>query len=103
MSDSISAGFVKAGFAKIDITPSLGSLTTYGIGYWYQRHVRFEGVRDPLFVRTLVIDAQSGRQVVASVDSILDSYAFIPAATKRIAEALRIPESAIESLRGGKS
>lgn len=83
---------VKAGFSKIDITPPLNSIAAHGIGYWYHRHVRFEGVRDPLFVRTVVIEADNGRHVVSAVDSILDSYSFIPAATARIAKAFHIDE-----------
>jgi neutral ceramidase len=82
---------MKAGFSKIEITPPLDRIESYGIGYWYQRAVRFTGVRDPLFVRTLSF----GKQIVISVDSIFDSFGFIPDATARIARALGIDESSI--------
>jgi hypothetical protein len=82
---------MRAGFSKIDITPPLDRIEAHGIGYWYQRAVRFTGVRDPLFVRTLVLD----KQVIISVDSIFDSFGFVPDASARIAAALEIPEANI--------
>jgi hypothetical protein len=86
---------VRAGFSKIDITPPLDRIEVHGIGYWYQRAVRFTGVRDPLFVRTLVAGEGAFRQVVISVDSIFDSFGFIQDASVRIALALGIDESRI--------
>lgn len=80
---------LRAGFSKIDITPPLDRIEAYGLGYWFHRSVRFTGVRDPLFVRTVVI-AGEFRYVVVSVDSILDSYGFLPDACSRIANALGI-------------
>ncbi len=82
---------MRAGFSKIDITPPLDRIESYGIGYWYQRAVRFTGVRDPLFVRTLALD----KQIIISVDSIFDSFGFVPDASARIAAALEIPEANI--------
>jgi hypothetical protein len=82
---------MRAGFSKIDITPPLDRIEAYGIGYWYQRAVRFTGVRDPLFVRTLALD----KQIIISVDSIFDSFGFVPDASARIAAALDIPEANI--------
>ena len=79
---------MRAGFSKIDITPPLDRIEAYGIGYWYQRAVRFIGVRDPLFVRTLALE----KQIIISVDSIFDSFGFVPDASARIAAALDIPE-----------
>jgi neutral/alkaline ceramidase-like enzyme len=86
---------VRAGFSKIDITPPLDRIDAHGIGYWYQRAVRFTGVRDPLFVRTLVAGQGAFRQVVISVDSIFDSFGFAQDASARIALALGIDESQI--------
>jgi neutral ceramidase len=86
---------VRAGFSKIDITPPLDSIDAHGIGYWYQRAVRFTGVRDPLFVRTLVAGEGNFRQVIVSIDSIFDSFGFIPDASARISLALGIEESRI--------
>jgi hypothetical protein len=82
---------MRAGFSKIDITPPLDRIEAYGIGYWYQRAVRFTGIRDPLFVRTLAFD----KQIVISVDSIFDSFHFGPDASARIARALGIDEANI--------
>jgi hypothetical protein len=84
-----------AGFSKVDIMPPLERIEAYGIGYWYARHVRFTGIRDPLFVRTLVVGTGKSRQVIVSVDSILDSYGFIKPATARIADALGVPAASI--------
>jgi neutral/alkaline ceramidase-like enzyme len=81
---------VRAGFSKVDITPPLDWIDAHGIGYWYQRSVRFLGIRDPLFVRTLVIGTGEFRHVVISVDSIFDSYGFVAEASSRIASALGI-------------
>jgi neutral ceramidase len=86
---------VKAGFSKVDITPPLDSINVHGIGYWYARAVRFSGVRDPLFVRTLVFGEGHSRQVIISVDSIFDSFGFSEDAAARTAIALGIDESAI--------
>jgi neutral ceramidase len=82
---------MRAGFSKIDITPPLDRIEAYGIGYWYQRAVRFTGIRDPLFVRALVL----GKHAVISVDSIFDSFHFGPDAATRISRALGIDEANI--------
>lgn len=79
-----------AGFAKVDITPPLDCIDAHGLGYWYQRSVRFSGVRDPLYARTLVLNTNGSRHVIVSVDSIFDSYGFVPDASMRIAGALGI-------------
>lgn len=81
---------ITAGFAKVDITPPLHRIAAHGIGYWYERSVRFTGVRDPLYARTLVLSANGFRYIIISVDSIFDSYGFVPQASHRIAEALGI-------------
>ena len=87
--------YIRAGFSRIDITPPLDRIDAHGIGYWYQRSVRFTGVRDPLFVRTLAIGEGTERQLLIAVDSIFDSFGFGPAAAARIASALGIKESHI--------
>ena len=86
---------LRAGFSKIDITPPLDSIDAHGIGYWYQRAVRFTGVRDPLFVRTLVAGEGNLRQVFISIDSIFDSFGFSQNASARISLALGIDENRI--------
>jgi hypothetical protein len=86
---------IRAGFSKVDITPPLDSIDAHGIGYWYQRSVRFTGVRDPLFARTLVAGEGNLRQVIISVDSIFDSFGFSQHTSARISLALGIDESRI--------
>jgi hypothetical protein len=68
---------VLAGFAKVDITPPLDHIHAFGLGYWYQRSIRFTGVRDPLYARALVLGDRDC-QVFVSVDAILDTYGFVP-------------------------
>jgi neutral ceramidase len=87
--------YIRAGVSKIDITPPLDRIEAHGIGYWYQRAVRFTGIRDPLFVRTLMIGEGALRQAVISVDSIFDSFEFGPDASKRISRALGVDEASI--------
>jgi hypothetical protein len=79
-----------AGFAKVDITPPLDRIDVYGIGYWYKRSVRFTGVRDPLYARTLLLGTNEFRYVIISVDSIFDSYGFAEEASDRISRTLGI-------------
>jgi hypothetical protein len=84
-----------AGFSRIDITPPLDRIEAYGLGYWYQRSVRFTGVRDPLYVRTLALDDGSHRRLIISVDSILDTYGFVPAATAQISAGLSVDPGSV--------
>jgi len=84
-----------AGFSRIDITPPLDRIEAYGLGYWYQRSIRFTGVRDPLYVRSLALNDGLRRQLIISVDSILDTYAFVPQATAQISAMLNVQPSAV--------
>ena len=84
-----------AGFSRIDITPPLDRIEAYGLGYWYQRSVRFTGVRDPLYVRTLALDDGAHRRLIISVDSILDTYGFVPLATAQISAALSVDPGSV--------
>src|ERR1051326_2361507 len=84
-----------AGVSKIDITPPLDRIEAYGLGYWYQRSVRFAGVRDPLYVRTLALGEGSRRLLIISVDSILDTYDFVAQATARICTRLNVDPAAV--------
>src|SRR4051812_38102421 len=86
---------MKAGLSRIDITPPLDRIEAYGLGYWYQRSVRFTGVRDPLYVRTLTLGEGSQRLLIISVDSILDTYGFVPQATAQICTALGVASSTV--------
>jgi neutral ceramidase len=85
---------IRAGFSKVDITPPLDRMEVFGLGYWFERAVRFRGIRDPLFVRALAMGDDAECQLILSVDAILDSYGFIPKATARISDVLGIkPEN----------
>jgi hypothetical protein len=85
------ANAVLGGFSKIDITPPLEKFEYYGLGYWFQRNIRFKGVRDPLFVRSLALGEGEACQIIISVDAIFDTYGFIADAVPKIAEKLSIP------------
>ncbi len=86
---------MRAGFAKVDITPDLDRQKVFGLGYWFQRSIRFTGVRDPLFVRCAAIG--QGRELcfIISVDSTLDSFGFCPGASARITRQFNIPLSQV--------
>ena len=56
---------LKAGFARIDITPQLG---TYIAGYYAQRQAN--GVIDPLLASALVVDDGEKRAAILSIDVI---------------------------------
>lgn len=89
------SAYIRAGVARIDITPPLDRIEAYGIGYWYQRSVRFTGIRDPLFVRALVAGEGNCRQAIISVDSIFDSFEFGRDASARISLRLGIDEDKV--------
>lgn len=84
-----------AGFSKIDITPLLDNHVVFGLGYWFERRVRFTGVRDPLFVRTLALGDGPSCQLIISVDAIYDSFGFAQIAVERIAHELAIPSKQV--------
>jgi hypothetical protein len=87
----MSANRILAGLSRIDITPLLENFEYYGLGYWFQRNIRFAGVRDSLYVRSLVLGEGQACQIIISVDAIFDSYGFVPEAVSRIAEELAVP------------
>lgn len=81
---------IRAGFSKVDITPDPSQEALYNLGYWYERAVRFTGVRDPIFARcACLIDEPAGRPLfMVSVDSIYDSYGFCASALHTLQERL---------------
>jgi neutral ceramidase len=82
---------IAAGFSRVEITPPLDVLEVYGLGYWYERKIRFTGVRDPLYVRAAAIGNGKSTQIFISIDAIFDSYGFISEAVSRIHAALDLP------------
>jgi len=62
---SASPAELRAGFARLDITPPLG---TPMAGYYHERGA--DGVLDPLHCRALVLDSEGNRIVLVSLDLI---------------------------------
>ncbi|HEY3297188.1 MAG TPA: hypothetical protein VGK34_00920 [Armatimonadota bacterium] len=58
---------MKAGFAKIDITPPVG-IELAGYGYYLKRLAK--SVHDPLFARALAFDSEGERLLITSCDLI---------------------------------
>ena len=56
---------LKAGFARVDITPLLGTTLS---GYYRVRHA--EGVLDPLYVTAVAFDDGEKKAIVCSIDNI---------------------------------
>lgn len=81
---------IVAGLSKVEITPEIKTLEVFGLGYWFRRSVRFTGIRDPLYVRTLVLGEGKACQIIVSVDAIFDSYGFIADALSRITHKLAV-------------
>ncbi len=86
---------MKAGFSKVEITPDLHKMDVYGLGYWFERQIRFTAIRDPLFVRTLAWEVGESVCLIISVDIIFDCYGFTERASRRISESFNIPSDLI--------
>ena len=81
---------LRAGFSRISITPDVDQQTVFGLGYWYERAVRFVSVRDPIYVRSAWIEVDGQSSLVVSVDSIFDSYGFSESAVDSITDRLGV-------------
>lgn len=79
------------GFSKADITPDLSSYDVYGLGYWYERSLKFKSILDPLYVRCIAIGEGNERYFIFSVDAIWDSMGFSKAATLKISREFCVP------------
>ena len=62
---SLFAGEFKAGFARTDITPPIGT----PLAGYYSRRVS-EGVFDPLYARCLAVSDGESRAIVLSLDNL---------------------------------
>ena len=81
---------LKAGFARVDVTPSLG----VGIyGYYIPRYA--EGVLDPLHANCLVLEASGNKVALISVDAGGVKREVLDPIRKEIAEATGIPYEGI--------
>lgn len=86
-------GPLKAGAAKIDITPAAdASLLMSGYGNRQGGHT---GIHDPLWVRALVIDNGHARAAIISADLIGFSHDFWRQMVERISRESGIPAEAI--------
>lgn len=80
---------LKAGFARVDVTPPLGTILG---GYLRVRHA--EGVLDPVMVTAVVFDDGAKRAAVFSVDAVGFDQVFMDRNRKIIAEAIgTVPEA----------
>jgi len=84
-----------AGFEKLDITPNPTTEPVFGLGYWFQRSIRFTGVRDPLFVRCAALGRGESLYFLIGVDAVLDSFGFAPRAAERISREFNIPRDRV--------
>ena len=82
---------MRAGFGIIDITPPLG-VELAGYGYYLGR--RCDSVRDRLFARAVLLESESGRQLIVSFD-VLGISREITDALLQAAAALGIPRERV--------
>ena len=81
----------KAGFARVDITPPLG---TPLVGYFEERHA--QGVLDNLEANALALSDGERTAVLVAADLLgIEGVAFSGRLRRRIAEAAHIPEEAV--------
>lgn len=81
---------MKAGFARIDITPPLGSFVQ---GYFQERYA--DGVLDPLLATAVAFDDGERKAIVMSIDVIGMNQIFMRRVFEAITEATGIPEEGI--------
>lgn len=88
----LKAGFVKVGFAKVDITPQLGVCMA---GYYSRRNA--EGILDPLYASALSVSDSDGniKWVFISCDLIGIDTEYIDAAKKIVNERLGLSEEKV--------
>ena len=85
----LGAGILKAGFAKIDITPD-GPVKLYG---YAARKNYSEGVHDPLSARAVVFENDGGKFILVSTDLGSFSRDVVPIFRKRIMEEFGLKDS----------
>ncbi len=80
----------KTGFYELDITPPLGGCMP---GYFTERHA--EGIKRPLFVHALAVEADGKCVIIVSVDALGLGEKVYKTAVQRIYEKTGIPEEQI--------
>jgi len=83
---------ITAGVAKVEITPPVGTPLA---GYSKRRGKPSEGIRDPLFVRALVLSDGQDTVVLVSADLLVFSHPMAERLIVRIGEELSLPRQAI--------
>lgn len=81
---------LKAGFARVDITPMLGTKLA---GYYYER--KMEGIRDPLLATAVAFDDGEKRAVVMSIDNLGFPQTLHSLLREKIASSTGLEDSAI--------
>jgi neutral ceramidase len=63
---------LKAGAARVDITPDLSRFKNIGLGGYGDRYGKFaEGVHDKLYARALVLELPSSKVAIVSLDALI--------------------------------
>ncbi|MCD9023855.1 neutral/alkaline non-lysosomal ceramidase N-terminal domain-containing protein [Cohnella silvisoli] len=81
---------MKCGMSEIDITPPLGSAIP---GYFYDR--KATGIKDRLYAKALVVQADEGVVAIVALDCIDLTSAIVAGIRERIAAFTPIPQSCI--------
>jgi len=81
---------MKVGFARVDITPMMGSAIT---GYYEPRYV--EGILDPLLATAIVFDDGEHRAALLSLDLLGIYQDFMASLRSAVADAINIPVEAV--------
>ena len=81
---------LKAGFARIDITPTLGTTLA---GYFYDRPA--DGILDPLLATAVVFDNEEKRIAVVSVDNLGFAQPLMSRVREQIAQKIETPKEAV--------
>lgn len=81
---------MNVGFARVDITPMLGSAIT---GYYEPRYA--DGILDPLLATAILFDDGEKRTVLFSLDLIGINQAFMSSLRPAVADAIDVPAEAV--------
>jgi dienelactone hydrolase len=90
------ASLLKAGAARVDITPDLNKFKKLSLGGYGDRFGKYaEGVHDPIFARALVIQRGDAKVAIVALDAIGVPGELKDAAMKQIADLGFAPEAVV--------